>query len=148
MRPVSTRETGGSDMTTEPKPSRCTTMEAGEQSFTELVAAALDGDAALLRYGAAPFDAAWPATAAHLNRLAGALSHARITLSEGEIIVVGLAETDAARRAVAARSPASAASSATTCTVSGLACSSKKGPARQPKAAQRSAGRKQRLPLA
>lgn len=65
------------------------------------MAAALDGDAALLRYGAAPFDAAWPATAAHLNRLAGALSHARITLSEGEIIVVGLAETDAARRALA-----------------------------------------------
>lgn len=53
--------------------------------------AALDGDAALLSFGAAPFTADWQATAPLLSDIATSLRHARLTIADDAITIDGLA---------------------------------------------------------
>lgn len=61
---------------------------------------ALDADAALLSYGAAPFPADWAATAPILRDIAARLQHARLTLDETTVTITGLAATEATRSAL------------------------------------------------
>ena len=67
----------------------------------EAMAEALGGDRTLLRYGAAPFGADWAATSELLSAIANGLRHARISIRDGDVTINGLAETEAARAAVA-----------------------------------------------
>lgn len=66
----------------------------------EAMVQALGADASLLSYGAAPFPVDWAATAPILRDIAERLQHARLTLDDTTITISGLAETEAARRAL------------------------------------------------
>ncbi len=61
---------------------------------------ALDADAAMLSYGAAPFRADWAATAPMLRDIVSALQHVRISLDEDVITLAGLAASQEARGAL------------------------------------------------
>lgn len=63
----------------------------------EAMAAALDGDATVLTFGAAPFAPDWAASAPLLRAIAANLRHARISVSSDAITVRGLAETPQSR---------------------------------------------------
>ncbi len=61
---------------------------------------ALESDAAMLTFGATSFEVEWAPTRPILQQIAASLRHARITVEEDAITIVGLAGTQTARAAL------------------------------------------------